>query len=157
MERISIHAPRTGSDNINYKAYGTPQISIHAPRTGSDANLHRRTSRRWYFNPRSPHGERPDFRRDVFGNQQFQSTLPARGATPPAACRRRTPPISIHAPRTGSDRSCARTGMLSAHFNPRSPHGERPDSRRRKGKTPVFQSTLPARGATAVGAQEQRH
>ena len=79
-------------------------ISIHAPRTGSDTSaLHRR----------------PDPRK-------FQSTLPARGATLFRALRRahidfnpRSPhgerrlspgmeanneEISIHAPRTGSDR-----------------------------------------------------
>ena len=103
MERISIHAPRTGSDNINYKAYGTPQISIHAPRTGSDANLHRRTSRRWYFNPRSPHGERQVMRPYWDAVSAFQSTLPARGATRFAPAKRQNARISIHAPRTGSD------------------------------------------------------
>ncbi len=33
----------------------------------------------------------------------FQSTLPARGATPPDEGWKRNRPISIHAPRTGSD------------------------------------------------------
>ena len=155
MERISIHAPRTGSDNINYKAYGTPQISIHAPRTGSDANLHRRTSRRWYFNPRSPHGERPDFRRDVFGNQQFQSTLPARGATPPAACRRRTPPISIHAPRTGSDDNPPDDDLLAEVISIHAPRTGSDTRLTSAGRgTGRFQSTLPARGATNSRSRE---
>ena len=124
---ISIHAPRTGSDIPRGLPAGQDlQISIHAPRTGSDvchmaqASAVRRfqstlpargaTCRenlagfcRRYFNPRSPHGERP---------------FPF----PPAACRRHFNPrsphgerlvsriassafsrISIHAPRTGSD------------------------------------------------------
>ena len=33
---ISIHAPRTGSDNIGILRYLARHISIHAPRTGSD-------------------------------------------------------------------------------------------------------------------------
>ena len=56
--------------------------------------------------------------------------------------------ISIHAPRTGSDKSLVLLTLDKRHFNPRSPHGERlcwlcwPLWRR------LFQSTLPARGAT---------
>ena len=34
-------------------------------------------------------------------------------------------PISIHAPRTGSDSTVSDTAHASTHFNPRSPHGER--------------------------------
>ena len=33
---ISIHAPRTGSDQPSVKALRFVRISIHAPRTGSD-------------------------------------------------------------------------------------------------------------------------
>ena len=56
---ISIHAPRTGSDYIWQCGLYVGGISIHAPRTGSDRD------RDWLAN----------FAR------QFQSTLPARGAT----------------------------------------------------------------------------
>ncbi len=102
--RISIHAPRTGSDgclNIGIIRFMTFQstlpargatrkktleknplhISIHAPRTGSDKII-----------PRDP----------VFA-VQFQSTLPARGATIYIGARPGVGKISIHAPRTGSD------------------------------------------------------
>ena len=34
---ISIHAPRTGSDGEGTNITGSGEISIHAPRTGSDA------------------------------------------------------------------------------------------------------------------------
>ena len=82
----------------------------------------------------------------------FQSTLPARGAT----CRAldvygRRGAISIHAPRTGSDMRREIARLSDEDFNPRSPHGER--RRRcfnRPGKS-IFQSTLPARGATQRG------
>ena len=80
--------------------------------------------------------------------EKFQSTLPARGATPAASQSQQPPAISIHAPRTGSDDGRRRTSAAAKDFNPRSPHGERrgilssPTDERR------FQSTLPARGAT---------
>ena len=110
----------------------------------------------WYFNPRSPHGERRY----------------------PLPCKNRAVPISIHAPRTGSDPRqsflilayflisihAPRTGsdciyrlpsIVQAHFNPRSPHGERPGLVQGIATGDFsFQSTLPARGATLhiVGA-----
>ena len=79
-------------------------ISIHAPRTGSDS---RAASRRQ-------------------SRQQFQSTLPARGATVFPDARTLGRRISIHAPRTGSD----------------------PAEGTNEAAEGAFQSTLPARGAT---------
>ena len=145
---ISIHAPRTGSDSYSNFAYArcknfnprsphgerrfrpepvapTQDISIHAPRTGSDENKRKRRTA-----------------------GKFQSTLPARGATPSTAQWRqasrnfnpRSPHgerrlrghsflfarlISIHAPRTGSDPRKIITSYTQRDFNPRSPHGER--------------------------------
>ena len=146
-----------------------------------------------YFNPRSPHGERRCTQQNVSIGKLFQSTLPARGATPPQAAHSRASAISIHAPRTGSDvnrrhsvtaykqisihaprTGSDRSGMYHApqwkfqstlpargatpctcaayslmlHFNPRSPHGERPRERPLVAGAHGFQSTLPARGAT---------
>ena len=85
-------------------------------------------SARSNFNPRSPHGER-HCSGVVHGSMllEFQSTLPARGATQlkrdeAHVCNR----ISIHAPRTGSDIGGAELlNLLLEYFNPRSPHGER--------------------------------
>ena len=42
------------------------KISIHAPRTGSDYLFDPRKGGGDYFNPRSPHGERP-----VVGNDNY--------------------------------------------------------------------------------------
>ena len=102
----------------------------------------------------------------------FQSTLPARGATSPATAIPAAIRISIHAPREGSDASARPAArVISHHFNPRSPRGERQDGALhlhllcnisihapREGSDeqviPLcrvllrFQSTLPARGAT---------
>ncbi len=101
----------------------------------------------------------------------FQSTPPVRGATsgrracravradfnPRPPCGERPPcwagcsakdPISIHAPRAGSDRRVQKTLQNLTYFNPRPPCGER----RQAVKTPAlqagFQSTPPVRGAT---------
>ena len=172
---ISIHAPRTGSDNppFDYNRINA-YISIHASRTGSDFHEQFAALLRQDFNPRSPHGERPsvawrsgsamsDFNpRSPHGERQpllditiagkeFQSTLPARGATQCNGNGRRRPD----------------------YFNPRSPHGERHKVALKKAleagisihaprtgsdapmrvmalPVPRFQSTLPARGATHV-------
>ena len=148
---ISIHAPRTGSDSrpmprALMSSYFNPR-SPHGERPGRGSGAHCS----WHFNPRSPHGERQKrprvrfspcqfqstlpargatsrFPRQEGGRTIFQSTLPARGATEPPPEPPEPPAISIHAPRTGSDI--------------RSP---RPSARRA-----AFQSTLPARGATVV-------
>ena len=61
----------------------------------------------------------------------FQPTLPARGATPSFRRGNRLDLISTHAPRTGSDSRTTLDPRTGSNFNPRSPHGERPDGRRR--------------------------
>ena len=149
--RISTHAPRTGSDVVDCCPDVRPcVISTHAPRTGSDSA----------------------FAESANVSVIFQPTLPARGATLISSGVRFSRRISTHAPRTGSDRSAvsrARSARIfqptlpargatrgrrgipprPRHFNPRSPHGERPPE-----VLPVtpaadpFQPTLPARGAT---------
>ena len=147
---ISIHAPRTGSDCSGKSAHlpccdfnprsphgerrtrficslPTQTISIHAPRTGSDGTRRSSCGSRSNFNPRSPHGERRACKAQLSATCQFQSTLPARGATRNAGLYYRGCNISIHAPRTGSD------AMALCCFLR---HNE-------------FQSTLPARGATS--------
>ena len=145
---ISIHAPRTGSDVKARAKRLSEDISIHAPRTGSDTfptsparhskHFNPRSphgERRglaavtrpqmWNFNPRSPHGERPSGQPEHASGQQFQSTLPARGATCTGVRKKLSAKISIHAPRTGSDFLLCAVHAPYSNFNPRSPHGER--------------------------------
>ena len=125
-------------------------ISIHAPRTGSDvARLADVVARRKHFNPRSPHGERLVDNAEL--NQPiniFQSTLPARGATERCDCGCSQTDISIHAPRTGSDKNA----LMLAHQCAISIHAPRTGSDGKRGAQALspapFQSTLPARGAT---------
>ena len=140
--------PARGATVMLLSVLPAPAISIHAPRTGSDRRKKSSSRTRWNFNPRSPHGERRMY-----------------GLTGKVVRD-----ISIHAPRTGSDARARAQAPAQPHFNPRSPHGERhspprkwrveryfnPRSphgeRRRPSKwrniTMLFQSTLPARGAT---------
>ena len=101
-----------------------------------------------YFNPRSPDGERPTIPITATALYTFQSTLPGWGATYPiydethrSDLFQSTLPgwgatnamraadavgyISIHAPRMGSDVLTNFRVSAHAHFNPRSPDGER--------------------------------
>ena len=93
---------RGATDGIPVRAHDL-LISTHAPRTGSDGSR----------------------RRHLVRVHLFQPTLPARGATAATCTASQASRISTHAPRTGSDVSP--DGLMAgvAHFNPRSPHGER--------------------------------
>ena len=101
-------------------------ISTHAPRTGSDPNAFCTLRMQSYFNPRSPHGERPERVAEILCISK----------------------ISTHAPRTGSDNSFDKKDGVTCDFNPRSPHGERHGGGVLLVSLEIFQPTLPARGAT---------
>ena len=139
-------------------------ISIHAP-YGSDLFYSLGIPSGFHFNPRSPYGERLATAASRDAAVPFQSTLPLRGATAEDA----VPPepttifihapltgatrnsrvmaagswISIHAPLTGSDYLSYVSRPASAHFNPRSPYGERRPLLWAPGPGIPFQSTLP--------------
>ena len=102
---ISIHAPRTGSDltiSLLFCAYTT--ISIHAPRTGSDfIRLDSVASTDEFQSTLPARGATIQSDARLFQHLIFQSTLPARGATAEYLSTIAHRSISIHAPRTGSD------------------------------------------------------
>ena len=128
---ISIHAPRVGSDDVDFYCSEKRIISIHAPRVGSDGNRQGSNIRLCYFNPRSPCGERRRSRQLVRLTLIFQSTLPVWGAT--------------------YQRITIRT--TKKDFNPRSPCGERRiEGAKAYQIEPKFQSTLPVWGATAAAS-----
>ncbi len=106
-----------------------------------------------YFNPRSPHGERRRQATETRRSSQFQSTLPARGATRGYDARSVAHAcISIHAPRTGSDGGTGRNAARRRGFQSTLPaRGATIPSATRAFGTSRFQSTLPARGATSAG------
>ena len=174
---ISIHAPRVGSDRsvevlgkggkhfnprspcgerrwLDFPGYPSCAISIHAPRVGSDQRLWKRdphsdrfqstlpvwgatsltlpcSSRASYFNPRSPCGERPHFFTPFCNRIPISIHAPRVGSDSSTA--EHIPgrgPISIHAPRVGSDPWRPGSPDSQGDFNPRSPCGERPGSPR---------------------------
>ena len=125
-------------------------ISTHAPRTGSDAAQVDFQRGILYFNPRSPHGERPGVHPAVPLTACISTHAPRTGSDTCARVMDRIPAISTHAPRTGSDDNRRFRPRSTQYFNPRSPHGERPSSCARNGRKRRFQPTLPARGATGA-------
>ena len=129
-----------------------------------------------YFNPRSPHGERPPFRRLVRPLRGDFNPRSPHGERPPASGRgRRCSGISTHAPRTGSDvvvkvpicraaisTHAPRTGSDHAfgtaiQLGDISTHAPRTGSDSAASVSTfasnVFQPTLPARGATRFAAR----
>ena len=129
--RISIHAARVGSDTMEKLKLrkqtsfqstlpvwaatnaGRPlddilRISIHAARVGSDSRWH--GGWRW-LNSISIHAARVGSDEDII-------------------CIRNPLTISIHAARVGSDNNITKTCLLTRHFNPRCPCGQRPSLRR---------------------------
>ena len=54
--------PARGATQIKQPGSPAEGISIHAPRTGSDNPRRNHARQQIYFNPRSPHGERRTFR-----------------------------------------------------------------------------------------------
>ena len=107
-----------------------------------------------HFNPRPPRGGRPITVCSCPTRRLFQSTPPARGATVINHRIADLENISIHAPREGGD--AGRHGCPSAlsNFNPRPPRGGRPIVGSSSTIGSKFQSTPPARGATALSSSE---
>ena len=109
-------------------AWSSTVIPIHAPREGCDPGGRACTGLLTDFNPRTPRG----VRRPGAGRLHHQM------------------PISIHAPREGCDGIGVPAGHDPLlHFNPRTPRGVRLGPQMILTRPPVFQSTHPARGATA--------
>ena len=101
-DKISIHSPCMGRDDLLSGCVGLLDISIHSPCMGRDHRVSHLRSGRLHFNPLSLHGERRYFLRLVAYFLHFN-------------------PLSLHGERRGKP---ARPGMDS-DFNPLSLHGER--------------------------------
>ena len=129
--RFQSTLPARGATYSFLAASRHSSISIHAPRTGSDILLFSSKSAFFYFNPRSPHGERRiHTSAHLQANSKFQSTLPARGATTKHMAHRRKFP----------------------YFNPRSPHGERPIVRVGDALSNAISIHAPRTGSDAIDA-----
>ena len=130
------------------------RISIHAPRAGSDGAHRTRRKRKRNFNPRSPCGERHVCeRRLVRWREDFNPRSPCGSDGTPFEAVNMLTGISIHAPRAGSDQVIRVYVQNATYFNPRSPCGERRCMRPACSVSSVFQSTLPVRGATMNNAR----
>ena len=125
--RISIHAPRTGSDGVTTTQQMLQSIfQSTLPARGATSVSAKRKKLSSDFNPRSPHGERPLYRNNSNFFRLISIHAPRTGSDVQRFRQLRALlPISIHAPRTGSDHPCASAAAALPHFNPRSPHGER--------------------------------
>ena len=147
---ISTHAPRTGSDDSLYNhILASHRISTHAPRTGSDRRRPAATRPRRRFQPTLP-ARGATLTLGAAGTRNaFQPTLPARGATAASATLAESYAVfQPTLPARGATLFCDFATYQITHFNPRSPHGERPKRFRPYHQDKQFQPTLPARGAT---------
>ena len=126
---ISIHAPREGSNKrCSVTRLRRCRFQSTLPARGATPRMPRGTCRTIYFNPRSPRGERPNTATQIATQADFNPRSP-RGERRASCDSSPGPrPISIHAPREGSD------GSTRPMFFAPAP----------------FQSTLPARGATVM-------
>ncbi len=113
------HTPQAGGkvDKNNPTQFG--------PRMGSDEGANRLRLINSGFNPRSPHGERHWPFDSCIVQVAFQSTLPAWGATIGLDKPEVSKPVSIHAPRMGSDLALVSCTLSPLRFNPRAPNGAR--------------------------------
>ena len=84
--------------------------------------------------------------------EQFQSTLPVKGATPGSDYVQLPIPVSIHAPREGSDFTGSGTTMVAAQFQSTLPVKGATLIEYDMQATKTFQSTLPVKGATSRSA-----
>ena len=126
---ISIHAPREGRDQqLTHPSNHGREISIHAPREGRDVIKASLVSP-IVISIHAPREGRDDKARLYFWRMDA---------------------ISIHAPREGRDQALIINPKIAGNFNPRAPRGARlgfpvtPST-----ASTAFQSTRPARGATA--------
>ena len=117
--------PVGGATEYIDEALATLRISIHAPRGGSDFVVQGIHLCFTYFNPRSPWGERRRIRNARGRNFRFQSTLPVGGATSVRRLHQQSR-VDFNPRSPWGERPVppGRTDVIS-DFNPRSPWGER--------------------------------
>ena len=125
-------------------------ISIHAPCTGSDYVEPSGLAVHTNFNPRSPHGERPAGSPPAMVSASYFNPRSPHGERHSSAPANTSPPgISIHAPRTGSDVCDSVLNSVDSLFQSTLPaRGATFGILRCVADLKSFQSTLPARGAT---------
>ena len=124
--KVSIHTPREGGDFVHYTLAFRYVVSIHTPREGGDIPCKLATNAPRGFNPHPPRGGRRRRKASLPDTGSF-NPHPPRGGRLCQIILNRLLAVSIHTPREGGD-VCINVfyrGYLA------------------------FQSTPPARGATA--------
>ena len=147
-DHISTRAPRTEGDRRWRWGRRQPHYFNPRPPHGGRPQRAARPLDSQYFNPRPPHGGRPVRADDFLVRTVFQPAPPARRAT---VSRRSDAPaadISTRAPRTEGDLSSNESPWRNAYFNPRPPHGGRHFARVSRSSHWLFQPAPPARRAT---------
>ena len=104
---------------------GPQDISIHSPRMGRDKHYQQEVIAHTYFNPLSPHGERPNDEERLALLFAFQSTLPAWGETAKQINKMFPELFQSTLPAWGETKHQLSEFVTPQHFNPLSPHGER--------------------------------
>ena len=146
--RISIHAPRVGSDRVLSSVTSPIDISIHAPRVGSDGYVAVFRDDENDFNPRSPCGERRSARQDCQQGSDFNPRSPCGERLFTTHILRHLVRFQSTLPVWGATHDRRLGGRQCQNFNPRSPCGERPLIAVLTPAERSFQSTLPVWGAT---------
>ena len=149
--KISIHAPREGRDEIIGRSPAALKIfqSTRPARGATHADLPSSTIAR-NFNPRAPRGARPSFACARLGCISISIHAPREGRDAQRKPSSSQPKISIHAPREGRDglRALLRDSFLISIHAPREGRDKESADNYAK-ELEKFQSTRPARGATA--------
>ena len=156
--KISIHAPRRGSDDLADLILDTiSRISIHAPRMGSDSAFLERPELHFQFQSTLPGWGATGRIGTWVWTIIFQSTLPGWGATVAGNIIGRGQIFQSTLPGWGATTRSGSESPLPEYFNPRSPDGERPMIYFSFSSVALFQSTLPGWGATSPLAACRRH
>ena len=144
--------PARGATETPRVLNGGYPISTHAPRTGSDGRKPKTHYTGMQFQPTLPARGATSLAVKRSPLSTFQPTLPARGATRSAARNLRASPghFNPRSPHGERPNQPGHDARLAGHFNPRSPHGERHTFRCWLLRLGIFQPTLPARGATGT-------
>ena len=142
--------PAWGATVRLYFPLNVRRISIHAPRMGSDVSCECISARQAYFNPRSRMGSGGPLLKRIRSMFPFQSTLP-HGERPSAALHHSTDNLFQSTLPHGERRVAIEQKLSSTIFQSTLPHGERLGWLSNLPLQKIFQSTLPH------GERQQKH
>ena len=118
FSRVSTHAPLAGSDADQAISDDQGGVSTHAPLAGSDGEIIQGVHAGFVSTHAPLAGSDLSTPKQIRFLEQFQPTLPLRGATRGVPSARGHQQVSTHAPLAGSDganRLLRRVGVVSTH------------------------------------------